>query len=270
MLHTLHSKPATVAAILLPILYGTVRICLDDYRGWLDLGAGGLPYNFWGWLLQWAIKLTLAKRDTISLECYDEPLKIDLTESEKLRNTSKHLAPLPQRPGGRPKVAHWVIPHRQLRKAPTSPALSQVKLPPLDLFSTESRCRSHGANPMQSFRRAFNDLAAEKGAISSVNCSVLERRGDAIFVGSLDTIPTVAARSRGEITHIHESDSSAHAMLSFADCKEVIQKGWGERHALSGSVLPLGYTFLYAPESDTDIEVIRTIMNAAITFMTGS
>ena len=59
-------------------------------------------------------------------------------------------------------------------------------------------------------------------------------------------------------------------MLSFADCKEVIQKGWGERHSLSGSLLPLGYTFLYAPESDSDIEVIKTIMNAAVSFMTGS
>jgi hypothetical protein len=116
----------------------------------------------------------------------------------------------------------------------------------------------------------FNELAAERKATTSVTRSVLERRGDAIFVADQHKTPTVAARSRGEITHIHDSDSSAHAMLSFADCKEVIRKGWGERHTLSGSLLPLGYTFLYAPASDEDIEVIKIIMTAAVSFMTGS
>ena len=100
--------------------------------------------------------------------------------------------------------------------------------------------------------------------------SVLERRGDAIFAADTIKTPTVAARSRGEITHIHESEGSAHAMLSYADCREVIRKGWGERHPLSGSIIPLGYIFLYAPESDADIEVVKSIMNAAISFMTGS
>jgi hypothetical protein len=132
-LHRLNSKPGMIVALLLPVLYGSVRICLHDYRGWLGLGAGGLPYNFFGWVLQWLIKLTIAKRDTISLECYDKTLKIDLSESEKRRNDTNYLSSLPQRPGDRPKVAHWVIPHRQLRKAPTSQAVLQVKLPLLHL-----------------------------------------------------------------------------------------------------------------------------------------
>ena len=121
-----YAKPTIAAALLLPLLYGSVQICLHDYRGWLDLGAGGLPYNFFGWLLQWLIKLAVAKRDTVGLECYDKPFKIDVSESEKRRNEINYLSSLSQRPGGRPRVAHWVIPHRQLRKAPTSPAISQV------------------------------------------------------------------------------------------------------------------------------------------------
>ena len=127
--HPLYSKPAITVALLLPVIYGIVSVCLHDYRGWLNLGAGGLPYNFFGWLLQWVLKLALAKRDTSGLECYDRPLKIDLSESEKCRNYTSYLSSLPQRPGPRPKVAHWVIPHRELQMTPLSPALSQVKLP---------------------------------------------------------------------------------------------------------------------------------------------
>ena len=127
--HSLYSKPAITAALLLPVIYGTVSVCLHDYRGWLNLGAGGLPYNFFGWLLQWVLKLALAKRDTVGLECYDKPFKMDLSEDEKRRNNTSYLSSLPQRPGTRPKVAHWVIPHREQQKTPPSPALSQVKLP---------------------------------------------------------------------------------------------------------------------------------------------
>lgn len=113
-------------AVLLPFLYVSIRTCVHDYRGWLNLGEGGLPYNVGGWVIQWILKLTMAKRNTIDIECYARPLAADLAEAEKRRNTIKHLGPLPQRLGSRPKVAHWVIPHRQVREKPPSRSLIQV------------------------------------------------------------------------------------------------------------------------------------------------
>ncbi|KAH7020518.1 hypothetical protein EDB80DRAFT_887955 [Ilyonectria destructans] len=242
-LFTLQST--AIAAVLLPFLYVSIRTCVQDYHGWLNLGEGGLPYNVGGWVIQWILKLTMAKRNTIDIKCYARPLPADLAVVEKRRNTVKHLGPLPQRLGSRPKVAHWVIPHRQLREKPPSRSL------------------------IQACRHAFQSLANERQHVATICTSVLERHGSGLFVLDPTKAPAVAVRSRGEITHFHESDWSAHATLSYPDGEEVIQKGWGERHALSGSLLPLGYTLLYAPESEADVQVIQSIMAAAVEFMTG-
>jgi hypothetical protein len=99
--------------------------------------------------------------------------------------------------------------------------------------------------------------------------SKLERHGSGLFVWDPAEAPTVTIRSRSEITHFHESDWSSHATLSYPDCGEVIEKSWSEQHSLSGSLLPLGYTLLYAPESEAALQVIRSIMAAAVEFMTG-
>lgn len=58
-------------------------------------------------------------------------------------------------------------------------------------------------------------------------------------------------------------------MLSYANCKEVIRKGWGERHRLSGNILPLGYTLLYSPRNETEVEVVARIFKASLKFTTG-
>ena len=73
---------------------------------------------------------------------------------------------------------------------------------------------------------------------------------------------------RGEIAHVHQSDGSAHVVLSFADAKEVIAKGWGERHELvGGMILPWGYVFLYAPRDEGEVEVMKRIFEAGVGFM---
>ena len=40
-----------------------------------------------------------------------------------------------------------------------------------------------------------------------------------------------------------DADNSAHCTLSYTDAKQVIEKGWGERHPLDGSLL-LGYGYM--------------------------
>ena len=98
----------------------------------------------------------------------------------------------------------------------------------------------------------------------------MERRGPGIFLSDVRTSPAVAVANRGEIAHFHASDCSGHVTISHTDSIEVIQKGWGERHGLSGGLLPLGYVFLYAPATKKDVEVMRIIMEGAIDFMTDS
>ncbi len=80
----------------------------------------------------------------------------------------------------------------------------------------------------------------------------MERRGSGIFLSDVRISPAVAVANRGEIAHFHASDCSGHVTISHADSIEVIQKGWGERHGLSGGLLPLDGKWLIA---DPTIEV---------------
>ena len=100
---------------------------------------------------------------------------------------------------------------------------------------------------------------------------MLERRGQALFLNAKQNVPAVSAKCGGEMAHIHESDLSAHLLMSFADAKEVISKGYGERHRMSGSaVIPLGYTLVYVPRNLQELDVLMRIFEAAILFAMSS
>ena len=88
-----------------------------------------------------------------------------------------------------------------------------------------------------------------------------------MFLKDSYSLPTLIARCQGEVAHIHESDMSAHVLLSFADAREVIAKGWGERHRMTGSaIIPLGYTMLYLPRNAGGIEVFMRIFEAGVMY----
>ncbi|KYG41950.1 hypothetical protein M433DRAFT_74820, partial [Acidomyces richmondensis BFW] len=98
--------------------------------------------------------------------------------------------------------------------------------------------------------------------------SVLERHGDALFVPEGKQVPYLAETARREIAHIHASDLSAHVVLSLADAREVVAKGWGERHRASGTrLLPLGYTMVYVPRTVEEVEVCVEIIRAGVEYM---
>lgn len=98
--------------------------------------------------------------------------------------------------------------------------------------------------------------------------SVLERRGEAAFVKPSIALPTLAEKSQREIGHVHASDLSGHLMLSLADARDVVAKGWGERHGLSGTrLLPLGYTMIYVPRAVEEVGVYSRIFQAGIDYV---
>ena len=76
--------------------------------------------------------------------------------------------------------------------------------------------------------------------------------------------PSAPAKAKKEIYHVHHSDGSAHTVLSAADARLIIDRGWGERHWLSGQVLlPLGYTMVYAPRNEEELRVHQMVVKAA-------
>ncbi|RYC63275.1 hypothetical protein CHU98_g2909 [Xylaria longipes] len=64
--------------------------------------------------------------------------------------------------------------------------------------------------------------------------------------------------------------------LSLVDAAEVVRRGWGERHKMSGvaSILPWGYVLVYAPRDDADgkgdWEVWKVLVIAAARVMARS
>jgi len=64
-----------------------------------------------------------------------------------------------------------------------------------------------------------------------------------------------------------------HVSLSPVDAKLVIERGWGQRFGLSGTVLPVTYVMVYAPrqgeEEEGDLNVVERIVGAAVKFMLG-
>lgn len=104
-----------------------------------------------------------------------------------------------------------------------------------------------------------------------------------------------------EIAHVHGgNDHSLHVVLAPADCmypvscemlkrlvlmwnqgKRIIESGWGQRHAFSGSSamkflslgtrpdIPAEYILIYAPRTEAEIETVMHIVSASIKFMTG-
>lgn len=72
---------------------------------------------------------------------------------------------------------------------------------------------------------------------------------------------------------MHPLDGSVHLSLAPRDAKLVIERGWGERFGLSGSLLPVTYIMVYAPRQGEreagETEIVEKIVTAGMKFMLG-
>ena len=93
---------------------------------------------------------------------------------------------------------------------------------------------------------------------------------------ALTVAPDVPARPEAmivgrEFAHIHPLSSgggSLHLRLSENQASEVVAEGWGEWHpfALDGTIPNL--LMVYAPRTDDDLGVVKTIIEAAVEYAT--
>ncbi|MCJ1249768.1 hypothetical protein MMC30_006994 [Trapelia coarctata] len=221
-----------LAVLALPLL----REAYQDYCGWYNLGAGGVPHNVLGWGLQCMLRL-VASTDTRSTGCYGSVNDSDLDGQSFLDGT------LPTREGTAPEVAPFVAPHRQL----TDTASAEVK---------------------KTFRNAFQQIPAHNESLLESSPSLMEGgTSPAVFVSepSFTTNHLHSKRSPREVFHIHTSEGSSHGIFSKADAKIIIEKGWGERHGLGGRAMgiPNTYLMIYAPRNENEVEIICKLAKAA-------
>lgn len=239
------------ASVTVAVLFFQFR---QNYLAWLSLGRGGVPYNPIGWLINWLL-YPLSNGDTNSLAFYDHQ-ETALAADDRRR--SKFLdAPLPPREQPPPEVPNFVAPQRQSSQQP-APAIRDAQ------------------------KQAFEQLARRNQQYVQIKTSQQEGHGAALWLSEecQAQLPAWARATGGEIAHVHWSaEGSAHCTLSLGDAREVVAKGWGRRHPLSGMrigllgrgnvLLSAGYTMVYAPRTEEELAVQMKIFEAAIRCMSG-
>ncbi|KAI9659522.1 MAG: hypothetical protein M1821_001781 [Bathelium mastoideum] len=231
-------KSSSLALLGTTLGAGTLWL-ISDYYAWVAFGTGGTPANLNGYL-----KITKFR---IRRALSGDDLKDASRLSPKGQSYIDHN--LPQRQGSPPKIISRTLPQRQY-PASLDPAIYK---------------RLHDL-PHKYAEKHPDLLILDK--------SITEGRStDAIYAK-----PGLPSRSSGakdkilgdEIAHVHPAENSLHVWLTEADAKKVVEVGWGERFPLSSlGMVHNGWTFLYAPRSMKDVDVIEEVVKAGIGNLTG-
>ncbi|KAF3017414.1 hypothetical protein E8E14_005029 [Neopestalotiopsis sp. 37M] len=201
----------------------------NDFKNYLNLGPGGTPSTFHGYLIINWFRLW-ALRDPFT------PPPPDPTSFPSVGVLKK--SPLPQRAGSRPTVA-GIAPQRQVdQQGPEECYMALRKV-----------LESHGS-------KHSDDIG--------LGTSCFEKHGLGLFARH-----PVNNTCMGEICHVHSSDHSMHMNLHPDDVREVLAKGWGQRHPLAWKgrwlqmPVPRQFVMVYAPRTMDEVRIVCRIIEAA-------
>ncbi|KAI1334321.1 hypothetical protein F5Y15DRAFT_420957 [Xylariaceae sp. FL0016] len=231
------------------------------YRAWHALGGGGLPHNLRGWLMNVAMH-PLARRDVrVSPPPYEGDLEKLVAQDgtgtlgrsffgrEAVGEDAVLLSVPVRREGPRPTVPGTVAPQRQTDQTATpAPFLARQEA------FLSALARGHGGVFVQ------KASALESPAYQALWLDAAQLPGP---------LPEYfVKRAPGEWCHVHP-EGSTHVYLSLVDAREVVWRGWGERHKLSGvkGWLGWGFVLVYAPRTETELAVWREIVMAGARFV---
>ncbi len=138
----------------------------------------------------------------------------------------------------------------------------------------ESPRVTNGIPHIQLDQTASDDMLAELSAWAFSLDGVVEQPSRASLPGTraLTVAPELSVRAEAmivgrEFAHIHpqaNGGGSLHLRLPVDEAQEALDKGWGVWHpfAIDGS-MP-GMVMVFAPRSDEDLDVVKTIIEAAV------
>ncbi len=224
--------PSAIAALGLAWL-------MYDYHCWVAFGTGGTAPNVQGYIkiTRFRIRRALAGDS--------------LADASKLPSQGiSYLAkPLPTRQGPRPHIISRTLPQRQ-DPAPLADNIYK---------------RLHELPRM--YAQKYPDLL-------HLDKSVTEGRStDAIYAKA--DLPGRKKAERDpvlgdEIAHVHPAENSLHVWLTQVDTRKVVEAGWGLRFPLASlGLCSEGWTFVYAPRSMEEVDVVSDIIRAGIGHLTG-
>ncbi|KXJ95815.1 hypothetical protein Micbo1qcDRAFT_157896 [Microdochium bolleyi] len=200
----------------------------NDFQNYLKLGPGGTPSTFSGYLKINWLKLWALRDPFTPMAVHGELEPAHGILSKK---------PLPYRCGPRPNVV-GIAPQRQTNQ-----------------FGSRE-C-------YLALRRILARHSQEHDTLLGLGTSCFEKHGIGLFA----RFP-VNNTCQGEIVHVHNSDFAMHMNLHPEDAKEVLAKGWGQRHPLTAQrwlkmPVPENFTMVYAPRSEDELKIVCRIIQAA-------
>lgn len=225
----LQSYPKTsmffgIVAISSPFIY-----C--DYSDWYSIMVpGGLPNNFFGYMISCVAKLFLRNSKKRR-----NPSAVDYKyhEDENGFLSKEFVNNLETRTGDRPVLARWPVPQRQV-----NPRYSSAEF--------RGMCD-----------RFLERIVKENEGVI-IKPSFIEKHLDGLFYKKHD--------AKHEFLHRHPVDGTFHIFLHPSDAKAVLNKQWGELFPAWGRFNPskVESVFLYSPRDEKDLEVYYEFVRAAL------
>ncbi|KAI9827452.1 MAG: hypothetical protein M1832_004801 [Thelocarpon impressellum] len=237
--HVEGSPPSTVTPSLvagLTLLLVASSFIYKDYTAFVNLGPGGTPCNFLGYLRIVFLRFFALRNP------YDPaPLPGVIQPAKGLLHPT--VCGLSRREGPRPKVA-GIAPQRQTTQKGSS-----------DNFTA--------------LAERIKALAGRHSTSLRLGTSCFEKHGTALF-----SRRPLNRTCNGEICHAHPSDGSLHMTLHPQDARVVLERGWGERHPLAkggwlSRFVPAGFVMIYAPRDVAELEAVMEIIRAAAWWTAG-
>jgi Family of unknown function (DUF5519) len=218
-----------ILGFIQPLISNLADWIRKDYQAFINLGPGGTSRTPWGWF-------RLKMLGILRLKSVFEPPQVSTT----VKPFTGMLSSLPQRDG----------PH------PTFRTLSGM----------------------------LEDIAAEYPTRLRVGTSLFDKKAIALFV-SPERGEVVLNHALFEIAHPHRIDGSMHLIMHPADIKAVVENKWGEQHSMvkadcwwlrwfvrlwgTRPPVPEELVLIYAPRNEKEVEVVRTLVEAAASWVTG-
>lgn len=228
----------TTVALSLSLLW-----VITDFHAWKAFGTGGTPPTWAGY---W--RMTKLRFNRLLLFGKD-----NLTDPTPLSTSGPaylDAAKIEPREGERPKLMSRTMPQRQVPYAKGT----------VD------------AGIEDQILKLIPGIVAKHPDLLELRPSKTEGGStDAIY--AKQSLATLNEKAKGtgmlgsEIAHAHPREGSLHVWLTQRDARTVVEKGYGERFPLV--FIDKGWTMVYAPRTQKEVDVVELIIKAGIANIAG-